>query len=370
MNKRILSIAILLLILVITLTGCGNSEGYKQAKENEENKKKDIVEYLNSKYSEDYKISDVVKSESLGSSSSVSFGYVDYTGEINYEMSDGVKVFYGRNGIIYDDIQVLIIENDLERYIEEEFELNNLNVEILKIKGTSSSGANLGFNKYYDGNIKEFISEEKLICNNFELAILTTKDDLENDYDKTVELLKNENFEIENKKVYFIDEQYNEILKDSVSNTKLESGFYTNYKFGSNGLLCVLDGANKYVNANEFFDGIAIVSKNIEVRIGDIIFEETNVSGEDITNMIKQKNQGNINYNILPSYSSKIYKIKLSDELIKKISNENKKISIGFYNGKGESKQKALCFFCEEDGTYGTYNVGDGFYVWYNNVLY
>ena len=154
MNKRILSIAILLLILVITLTGCGNSEGYKQAKENEENKKKDIVEYLNSKYSEDYKISDVVKSESLGSSSSVSFGYVDYTGEINYEMSDGVKVFYGRNGIIYDDIQVLIIENDLERYIEEEFELNNLNVEILKIKGTSSSGANLGFNKYYDGNIK------------------------------------------------------------------------------------------------------------------------------------------------------------------------------------------------------------------------
>ena len=178
--KKIVALIIMLMLTLVTLTGCEYFDVQKEQQEFNE----DTIDYLNEKYSREssfkkYERKDIKKTIGNNTISEYACYHIFGPGGggcPSFEFGKSTKVLM-KDGTValdakYDNRQYEKIKNDFEDYHRELFKnydyadnvitfLSEYDASFREIK-TDYDGF---FNGYYDGNMKQFLREQKIYAN-------------------------------------------------------------------------------------------------------------------------------------------------------------------------------------------------------------
>ena len=178
--KKIVALIIMLMLTLVTLTGCEYFDVQKEQQEFNE----DTIDYLNEKYSREssfkkYERKDIKKT--IGNNTISEF--VCYrifgpggSGCPSFEFGKSTKIIMKDGTVVldakYDNRQVEKIKSDFEDYHRGLFKNYDYADNVItflsgydpRFRGIKANYDGI-FNKYYDGNMKQFLEEQEIYAN-------------------------------------------------------------------------------------------------------------------------------------------------------------------------------------------------------------
>ena len=276
-KKKTLAVAIAVVAALIVLTGCVTKEEKQKLRKTESL----AEQYLEDKYSEDFKLSD----SGYHMASSV-FSYA--TSNMWFEFTDGTTVYYdaeGENGepIFYDDkqseeISNAIIDEVLSPLFDEMGDVR-IGVSDKRIESAFKFGNYYKeysfYHEYYDGDIKSYLSKEETVVSSAETIYLVCNEDAWQASFQTYKLQRAK---------YYSVKGYSNILavteegyRNKVSNY-YEDGAFAELRWYDDAKIDLY--VQKYIEAAENIYICADDDEGFTLEDGDIVFVSVDGFGE------------------------------------------------------------------------------------------
>ncbi len=332
-NFKILILVPILLASLFSLSGCG----YNDVQKDRQEKVEKALKYVNEKYAEDpsfkkYERKDIVSNSSF-CTDMISGVTRDVCGNGTaggasgvVEFKDGNRVYDGK----IDTRQGEQIRADFEKYFYNEIinaEYTNETITDFSESYTSYPHNQDAFDKYYDGNIKNYVTDESITFRG-NVTIIVDKKNLDEYYEELIARIKNINMNLYiDYDILFINKEQ----RDSI--IKFDTSGVDNRSFKDEKILAMvkIEGSTKQnnINARKYVTcgsgyGMRLSDKNININLGDITITKSNIKrGEiekesteaDKANDINKNSSIKIGDNSYIVCYDEIYEVKISQRI-------------------------------------------------------